>query len=172
MQIEVTADGQLTAGALTMRCALGRGGVRADKREGDGATPVGRFPLRRVLYRMDREPAPHTAGLAVAPIVPADGWCDEPAHPGYNRPVQLPVTFSHEKLWRFDDLYNILVVLGHNDDPVLPGAGSAIFLHVARPDYGPTQGCVAIAAEDLRRVLADCGPGSVVVVQEPARAPP
>lgn len=156
--------GILSMGEVRMPCALGRSGVSVDKREGDGATPVGVFPLRRVLYRPDRESAPVTDGLPVFPLVPADGWCDDPTQSHYNRPVQLPVTFSHEKLWRIDSLYDLLVILGHNDDPVVPGAGSAIFLHVARPDWAPTEGCVALAVDDLRHLLRSSGPGSTLSV--------
>jgi L,D-peptidoglycan transpeptidase YkuD (ErfK/YbiS/YcfS/YnhG family) len=144
------------AGQRTVKCALGRSGIVADKREGDGCTPIGRFPLRRVLYRADRLTLPATAMPAVA-IEPGDGWCDDPASPDYNRQVRLPISASHEHLWRLDEIYDIVVVLGHNDDPPVAGAGSAIFLHVARPDYAPTQGCVAIARADLLQLLADCG---------------
>lgn len=144
------------AGQRTVKCALGRGGIVADKREGDGATPIGRFPLRRVLYRADRLSLPPMA-LPTAAIEPGDGWCDDPASLDYNRQVHLPITASHEHLWRLDEIYDIVVVLGHNDDPPVAGAGSAIFLHVARPDYAPTQGCVAVARADLLRLIADCG---------------
>ena len=134
-------------------CAIGAGGVRPDKREGDGATPAGRFPLRRVLYRPDRLAPPRTA-LPIAPLDPQDGWCDDPAHPLYNRPLRLPHEARHEALWRADRVYDLIVVLGHNDAPVVPGAGSAVFLHVARPDYAPTAGCVALALGDLLAILA------------------
>lgn len=151
------------AGQRTVKCALGRSGIVADKREGDGATPIGRFPLRRVLYRADRLSLPPTA-LPTAAIEPGDGWCDDPASPDYNRQVRLPVTASHEHLWRHDELYDIVVVLGYNDEPPMAGAGSAIFLHVARADYAPTQGCVAVARADLLQVLADCGAENVLTV--------
>lgn len=154
-------------GARRWRCAVGRGGlIPADeKREGDGATPVGRWPLRRLLYRPDRE-SPAGLHLPAAPIAPDDGWCDDPGHPAYNRPVALPFPAGHERLWRDDALYDLVVVLGHNDDPPRPGAGSAIFLHCARPDWGPTEGCVALAHEDLRRLLAEAGPGDAVLVSD------
>ena len=134
------------------------------KREGDGATPIGAWPMRRLLYRADRVGVPPTR-LPAHPIAPEDGWCDDPADPAYNRPVRLPYAGRHERLWREDGIYDLIVVLGHNDDPVLPGAGSAIFLHLAKPDYGPTEGCVALAPEDLRRVLAEAAPGDQVVVK-------
>ena len=134
-------------------CAIGWGGVRSDKREGDGATPAGRFPLRRVLYRPDRLAPPRTA-LPIAPLSPRDGWCDDPGHPLYNRPLRLPHDARHEELWRSDRVYDLIVILGHNDAPVVPGLGSAVFLHVAQPDYAPTAGCVAVAAGELLTILA------------------
>lgn len=166
-QIDVYPDGRLRVGGRTYRCALGRGGVRGGKCEGDGATPVGVFPLRGVLYRADRVDRPAT-GLPVRPIAAEDGWCDAPDDPNYNRPVTRPYGASHERMWRRDRVYDLVVVLGHNDDPPVPGAGSAIFLHVARPDYAPTEGCVALALADLLAVLADCGIGSRLRVHPPA----
>lgn len=164
MDIIVTADGQLSFGTSHWRCALGRGGIVANKREGDGGTPVGTFPLRRLLFRSDRVAAPETR-LPVRALTPTDGWCDEPDDPAYNRPVDLPFAASHEKMWRDDGIYDVVVVLGHNDDPPLAGRGSAIFLHVARPDYRPTEGCIALALDDLLTVLADCGPETRLTVQ-------
>ena len=136
-----------------LACALGSGGVRTDKREGDRATPAGRFPLRRVLYRADRLAPPRT-GLAIAPLTIRDGWCDDPEDPLYNQFVRLPHGGRHEALWRADHIYDLIVVLGCNDDPVVPGRGSAIFLHLARPDHAPTAGCVALARADLLAILA------------------
>lgn len=145
-------------------CAVGRGSLRRAKREGDGVTPVGRWPIRRVLYRADRLGKPDTA-FPCEPIRADDGWCDAPADPAYNRPVRLPYPASHETMTREDRLYDGVVVLGHNDDPVVPGAGSAIFLHVARDDYGPTEGCVALALPHLLTVLQEARPGSAVDVR-------
>jgi L,D-peptidoglycan transpeptidase YkuD (ErfK/YbiS/YcfS/YnhG family) len=153
MRAIVLAGGSLTVQNETFRAALGRGGVRTDKREGDGATPAGVLALRNVLYRPDRGAAPSCA-VAVQALTPSDGWCDDPASPDYNRPVRLPIGASAEVLWRDDAVYDIIGVLGWNDSPVLPGLGSAIFLHVARNDYAPTDGCVALAPDHLRRVLA------------------
>jgi L,D-peptidoglycan transpeptidase YkuD (ErfK/YbiS/YcfS/YnhG family) len=144
-----------------VRCALGRSKLRLGKREGDGATPIGCFALRRVLYRADRI-APPATGLAVTAIEPDAGWCDDSAHPCYNQPVRLPFAGSHERLWREDGLYDLLAVIGWNDEPVVPGHGSAIFLHVASPDYAPTEGCVAVALDDLSALLAACGPGDCI----------
>ncbi len=164
MDIEVFADRRVIAGKREYRCALGPAGIVAEKREGDGATPAGRFPLRRVLYRPDRMDAPET-GLPAAALRPEDGWCDAPGDPNYNKPVSLPYPASHERLWRDDGVYDIIVILGHNDDPPIPGRGSAIFLHVARPGYTDTEGCVALALEDLTALLASCGPGDHLTVR-------
>lgn len=164
--MHVHPDGTLTWRDRRFRCALGKGGVRTDKREGDGATPAGCFMLRRVLYRPDRMTAPQTI-LPHAPLSPDDGWCDDPAHADYNRPVRLPHPARHERLWREDGLYDVVVVLGHNDDPPRPGAGSAIFLHVAKEGYAPTEGCIALALPDLLTVLAECGTETRLCVDLP-----
>ncbi|MGH7210606.1 MAG: L,D-transpeptidase family protein [Acetobacteraceae bacterium] len=149
----VSPDGRLRLGPHVYRVALGRGGVRADKQEGDGATPAGLLPLRRVLYRADRV-APPACAVPIEPLAPDDGWCDDPAEPAYNRPVRLPYAGSHEELWRPDALYDLIGVLGWNDSPPARGRGSAIFLHVARPDFAPTEGCIALAPADLAAVFA------------------
>jgi L,D-peptidoglycan transpeptidase YkuD (ErfK/YbiS/YcfS/YnhG family) len=153
MQALVYPDGRLVLREQVYRAALGRGGVRLDKLEGDGATPVAVLPLRRVLYRADRVRAPECA-VAVEPIAPEDGWCDDPAERDYNRMIRLPHDGHYEELWRRDALYDVVGVLGWNDAPVERGRGSAIFLHVARGDYAPTEGCIAVALDDLREVLA------------------
>ncbi len=151
-------------GIWQFRCAVGRGGRRRDKREGDGATPVGSWPMRRLLYRADRVAMPQTA-LAVSAIAATDGWCDAPADPNYNQPVQLPYPASAEALWREDAVYDLIVPLGYNDASVVAGAGSAIFLHVARDDFAPTEGCVALALADLLTVLREADRESRVIVE-------
>jgi L,D-peptidoglycan transpeptidase YkuD (ErfK/YbiS/YcfS/YnhG family) len=157
--ISVSPDGLLKWRGKTFRCALGRSGITVTKREGDGASPMGCFSLRRVLYRADRLGRP-SSRLPTATIARHDGWCDAPGDPNYNLPVELPYVASAESLWRDDSLYDVLVVLGFNDSPVVPGCGSAIFLHVARDDYGPTAGCVALAKRDLLTVLEHCDSGT------------
>jgi len=164
MDIHVSPDGTLSRAHQTYHCALGRSGMTACKREGDGATPSGAFVLRTVLYRADRVPVPDTE-LPVHPIDPDAGWCDDPQDPEYNRAVRLPYPGRHERLWRDDHLYDVLVLIGHNDDPVIPGCGSAIFLHVAGPGYPPTEGCVALALDDLLRILRDVQQGDRLVIQ-------
>jgi len=153
MRALVHPDGTLVLGDMRFRAALGKGGIRTDKQEGDGATPAGLLPLRRILFRADRRSPPQSV-VPIEPLAPDDGWCDDPAHRDYNRPVRLPHGGRTEALWRQDEVYDIIVVLGWNDSPVERGRGSAIFLHVARPDFAPTEGCVALAPAELRRVLA------------------
>jgi len=126
-------------------------------------TPAGAFPLRQVMYRPDRLQAPET-GLPVHAIAPSDGWCDDPRDPCYNQMIRLPFDAGHECLWRDDGLYDLLAVIGYNDDPIETGLGSAIFLHVARADYGPTEGCVALALPDLMALLRGCRPGDRIVI--------
>lgn len=154
-------SGWLRSGELTFACALGRGGISHAKREGDGATPAGTFRLLHVYYRPDRGVRPRTA-LPVSPLPRAVGWCDDPGHARYNRMVPLPFGASHELLWRDDPLYDIVVVLDCNLFPAVKGKGSAIFFHLARPGYTPTEGCVALARRDMESVLARCCPGSAM----------
>jgi len=164
------ADGWMELPGRLVRCALGPAGVVATgaKREGDGASPAGLWPMRRVLWRPDRSPAPATR-LPLASIAPDDGWCDAPDDPAYNQPVELPYPASAERLWREDRIYDLVVILGFNDAPVVPGAGSAIFLHLARPDFSPTQGCVALAATDLVHLLSLTRPGDAVRIRPEPR---
>jgi len=149
----VQRDGTVRFQGRVFRAALGRGSIRQDKHEGDGATPSGDLPLRRVLYRADRVARPDCA-VPIEPIAPDDGWCDDPSHPDYNRMIRLPHPARHEALWRDDRVYDVIGVLGWNDAPAVRDRGSAIFLHVARPDFAPTEGCVALALPDLRDLLA------------------
>lgn len=154
MDLLVKPDGTAEWGARRFRCALGRGGVRRDKREGDGATPAAAMALERVLYRPDRVAPPDTA-LARAALRPDDGWCDAPDDAHYNRQVRLPHGASAEAMWRDDGLYDLIAVTDYNAAPVTPGRGSAIFVHVAGPGYAPTEGCVAFTLDDLRQILAE-----------------
>jgi len=147
-------------------CAIGSGGVRHDKSEGDGATPAGCWPIRRVLYRADHLERPVTV-FPCDPLQPHDGWCDATGDPQYNRQVQLPYSGRHERLWRDDEVYDCIVVLGYNDAPVRAGAGSAIFLHIARRDFAPTEGCVALLRDDLLDFLRAAAPVSRVCVALP-----
>jgi len=140
-------------GGRRVACAVGRGGIRREKREGDGATPVGTFALRGLYFRPDRGHVPRSA-LPLWPLNPRLGWCDDPLDAAYNRAVSLPYGASAERLWRSDRLYDLIVPLGYNDACRRAGAGSAIFLHQARPGLTPTEGCIAVRPDDLRALLA------------------
>lgn len=172
MIFKALSSGSFVIGERRVACALGRNGVVAAalKREGDGKSPLGRFPLRRALYRSDRLDPPRTA-LPLTALGPLDGWCDAPEDPAYNRPVVHPYPASAERLWREDSIYDLIVVLGHNDDPVVKGLGSAIFLHVARPAFTGTEGCVALGLHDLLEVLRLAAPGDALeILGEPLTA--
>ena len=151
-----TARGKFSGNGLTCQCALGRGGVVAadQKREGDGTSPQGIWQMKRVFYRPDRLARPETV-LPLVPLRETDGWCDAPGHSLYNRPVTLPFAASHEKLWREDHVYDLIVELSHNSDPVVPALGSAVFFHLAHDDFRPTEGCVAISRQHMLQVLQD-----------------
>lgn len=168
MRLIVTGDGFLRTNTAAYRCVIGEGGLARVKKEGDGATPIGRFPLRRVLYRADRLPNPPRTGLPSAPISRDDGWCDDPRDTQYNRPVKLPYVGKAERMWRNDGLYDLLAVIGYNDSPPEPLRGSAIFLHVATPDLEPTEGCIALRLADLQQVIAELAPGSEIEVRAAA----
>ena len=155
--------GRLTFGGLAMACAIGRGGTVAarDKCEGDGCTPLGIWPIRGVLLRPGKVEA---AGILLPWrwVRGGDGWSDDPADPAYNRPVRLPRAFSAESLIRTDDAYDVIVVLAHNDAPPVPGRGSAIFFHLF--EGRPTAGCVAVAREDMLRLLPMLAPGDAMEI--------
>jgi L,D-peptidoglycan transpeptidase YkuD (ErfK/YbiS/YcfS/YnhG family) len=157
-------DGRLSWPGGWARAAVGRSGVSASKKEGDGATPAGVFSLVSGFYRADRLLAP-LSGLALRALSPRDGWCDDPDDCGYNRLVRLPYRAHTEPMWLDDEVYDLLVVIGYNLDPVVAGAGSAIFLHVARPDFSPTAGCVAVAKDVLVSLMPSLGPDSIITIR-------
>ena len=144
--------GRLLIGSLRLRCALGKGGLTRQKREGDGKTPIGRFALRKLWLRSKTGQRPR-CGLAMRLTSQDDGWCDAPLHRSYNKPVILPFMASHERMWRDDSLYDYVVEIGWNDQPIRRGRGSAIFLHLARSGYTPTEGCIALAKADMLKLL-------------------
>ena len=137
---------------ITALCALGRGGMKSIKREGDGGTPIGTFKVLEAYYRADRIPRPKT-NLPIHPITEKMGWCDEADDKNYNRKIGLPYKSSHEKLMRDDHLYDLMVVLDYNISTRKRGAGSAIFFHLAHPDFRPTEGCVAVQKNVMLRFL-------------------
>ncbi|WP_199553810.1 L,D-transpeptidase family protein [Sandaracinobacteroides hominis] len=152
------------------RAAIGRGGAvpASAKREGDGATPIGTWRLQGALFRPDRISAPETS-LPWRWLRPADGWSDDIHDPGYNRPITHPHAFSAERLWREDNAYDIILLLDHNSHPPVPGAGSAIFWHLAQPDWRPTEGCIAIDREAMLEILPRLEAGQQLAVETPPR---
>lgn len=156
------SQGLLIAGGRVMRCALGRSGVTAFKREGDGATPLAAMAVLRGYYRRRRFAA--QTAVPMSPIRADLGWCDAPFDANYNRPVRLPYRASHERMARGDRLYDAVIVLDWNITRRVRGLGSAIFLHVAKPGYPPTEGCVAISPRDMAWLLPRLRRGSVAKV--------
>jgi L,D-peptidoglycan transpeptidase YkuD (ErfK/YbiS/YcfS/YnhG family) len=157
------SQGVLRAGPLSLPVALGRGGIKANKREGDGATPRGTFRLRRLWWRDGRHPRPATL-LPVTRIKPDDGWCEDPSDRHYNQRIKVPPKSKADRLARLDNLYDFIIELDHNTRPRVAGRGSAVFIHVARPGFAPTAGCVALDIKALRRLLARLGPRTRIVV--------
>ena len=158
------ARGWLTAGSLVLPVALGRAGIRANKREGDGGTPRGEFRLVRLWWRADRHPRPRSL-LPVRRIGPADAWCEDPADRRYNRSFRLAPGATGDRLRRADHLYDYIIEIDHNTRPRTAERGSAVFIHVARPGFGPTAGCVALALRRLRWLLGRVGPKTRIVIQ-------
>jgi len=156
--------GVLLAGSRALPVALGRTGIKANKREGDGATPRGTFRLKRLWWRAGRHPRPPTL-LPVKRINPDDGWCEDPSDRHYNQRIKVPPKSKADRLTRLDNLYDFLIELDHNTRPRIAGRGSAVFIHVARPGFQPTAGCVALDINSLRRLLARVGPRTKIMVE-------
>jgi len=156
--------GWLMAGPLALPVALGRAGIKANKREGDGATPLGRFRLRRLWWRADRAARPRTL-LPAQRITPSDAWCEDPQDRRYNQPVRLAPGAPGDHLWRKDRLYDLVIELDYNTRPRIAGRGSAVFVHLARPGMAPTAGCVALTPDALRRLVEALGPRTEIEIQ-------
>ena len=157
------SQGFLCAGAWCVPVALGRGGIRANKREGDGGTPRGSFRPLRLWWRADRLGLPRTT-LPARRIGPADAWCEDPKDRRYNRPFHKSAIEPGDRLWRHDRLYDIIIEIDHNTRPRVAGRGSAVFIHVARPGFAPTAGCVALRPRELRILARKLGPKTRIVI--------
>jgi L,D-peptidoglycan transpeptidase YkuD (ErfK/YbiS/YcfS/YnhG family) len=155
--------GWLTADGRTFPVALGRGGIRANKREGDGGTPKGIFQPRKLWWRADRHTQPRTF-LPVRAITPEDAWCEDPRDRHYNRPVRLPRDRVGDRLKREDHLYDFIIEIDHNSHPRILGRGSAVFLHLARDHFGPTAGCVSMTKSAMLHLLQRLGPETRIVI--------
>jgi L,D-peptidoglycan transpeptidase YkuD (ErfK/YbiS/YcfS/YnhG family) len=155
--------GWLTAGGQTIPVALGRGGIIANKREGDGGTPKGSFRPRRLWWRADRHPRPKTL-LPIRAIRPEDAWCEDRNSRHYNRPVRLDRDHGGDRLKRDDHLYDFIVEIDHNTSPRVAGRGSAVFLHLARGNFSPTAGCISMTKSAMLRLLRRLGPQTKIVI--------
>jgi L,D-peptidoglycan transpeptidase YkuD (ErfK/YbiS/YcfS/YnhG family) len=155
--------GWLLAGPHTIPVALGRGGIIANKREGDGGTPKGTFRPRRLWWRADRAPRPQTF-LPIRVIRSEDAWCEDPASRHYNRPIRLGRQRSGDRLTRDDHLYDFIIEIDHNTQPTIAGRGSAVFLHLARPDFSPTAGCVSMTKSAMLHLLRRIGPDTNIII--------
>lgn len=156
--------GWLNAGGRTIPVALGRGGIKANKREGDGGTPKGIFRPRQLWWRADRHPRPRTF-LPVRAIGPEDAWCEDPLNRHYNRPVRLDRESGGDRLRRDDHLYDFIIEIDHNRAPRIAGRGSAVFLHLARENFGPTAGCVSMTKSAMLHLLYRLGPRTKIVIE-------
>jgi L,D-peptidoglycan transpeptidase YkuD (ErfK/YbiS/YcfS/YnhG family) len=156
--------GWLVAGGQTVPVALGRGGIIANKREGDGGTPRGIFRPRRLWWRADRHVRPRTF-LPIRAIRPEDAWCEDPNSRHYNRPVRLGPEQSGDRLTRDDHLYDFVVEIDHNASPRVAGLGSAVFLHLARENFSPTAGCISMASSAMRHLLRRLGPQTKIIIE-------
>jgi L,D-peptidoglycan transpeptidase YkuD (ErfK/YbiS/YcfS/YnhG family) len=156
-------QGWLAAGPWRIPVALGRSGIRADKREGDGATPAGRYRLVRLWWRSDRLPRPRTL-LPIRPIKASDGWCEDRADRRYNQAIRLLPGQAGDRLRRPDALYDMIIEIDHNTRPRVAGRGSAVFVHVARALLSPTAGCIAMPATTLRQLLSRLGPKTRITI--------
>ena len=165
MIFTVDCDGYVTSGHNRWRCALGRGGIGHKICEGDGITPLGRHVMGRVFWRADRILQPQT-GLECIKITKNMGWCDDPSHADYNQLIVLPHLGHYEELWRKDHVYDVVIELLYNTDPVQLGQGSAIFMHVAHSSYSATEGCIALKLNDIFNILKQATPLSMLNVDQ------
>lgn len=166
VNLVLTSPTTLKFGDKVYRCAIGAAGIKKNKIEGDKATPAGIFGLRYVFYRPDKLETAPCNGLSCRELSKNDGWCDDPKDPRYNNHVKLPYHANHEQLWREDDVYDVIIVTTHNSKPVIPNNGSAIFIHVARKDYPPTEGCIALSKPDLLEILESIVPSTQIIISD------
>jgi L,D-peptidoglycan transpeptidase YkuD (ErfK/YbiS/YcfS/YnhG family) len=153
----------VTWGMMRLPCRLGRAGVKTDKREGDGATPRGVLRVVKLYYRAD-QPGPRHSFLPQRVIRPELGWSDDARSFRYNRPIGLPARESHERLWREDRLYDLVIETDWNRRPTVRGRGSAIFIHYVRPDGRPTEGCLAFSKKAMRLLLTKLTPQTRIII--------
>ena len=163
MEIFMLGNSLVTEKAI-YKCSHGKNGCTDDKIEGDMMSPNGQFYLRRAFYRADKTHKPETL-LPIVAITTDMGWCDDPSKPEYNTLIKLPFDGSHEKMWREDDLYDLVIEVGYNDEQIVPGLGSAIFIHCIGPEYSGTAGCIGLNKDDLHNLIKDLSVHSTITIQ-------
>ena len=151
--IIINKSGLIKYKNFKFRCALGKAGIGEKKREGDNVTPTGTFKIVKIYYRSDRVKK-ISSKLRLIEITKNMGWCDDPNSKNYNKLINLPSKYSHEKLFKKNNIYNVIVVLNYNMKPIIKNKGSAIFIHIAKNNYQPTQGCIALKKNDLLKLLS------------------
>ena len=151
--IVINKSGYLKYKNFTFRCALGKYGISEKKKEGDKITPKGIYKIVNIYYRQDRIKK-ISSKLKLIEIKKNMGWCDDPKSKKYNKLIKLPTQFNHEKLYRKDNIYDLILVLNYNMRPIIKNKGSAIFIHVANKNYKPTQGCISLKKQDLTKILS------------------
>jgi len=160
----VVNNGFLKSKNSNYRCSIGKNGINSHKIEGDGCTPQGTFNIIKILYRPDKI-GERKFFLETETILPFDGWCDDIESNYYNSQIKFPFNYSAEKLYRNDDLYDIVCIIDYNLNPVIKNRGSAIFLHVAKKDFSPTEGCIAINKNDLLKISLEMKRGTTIEIQ-------
>ena len=163
MRIFVNQLGEIYFKNFKAKVSLGKNGIGQKKKEGDLITPIGDYPLREVFYRTDRVKLP-TLKIPSQSINIKHAWCNDSSFPEYNTLVNLPFKGTHEKMWRNDHLYNIVIVIGYNDQPVFPEKGSAIFIHLAHNNFNPTEGCIGIRESTMKKILNHIEPNSRIII--------
>ena len=166
LQTHVTEDGvYIQWNGVQLKASIGKNGtiLADDKVEGDLKTPKGRYCVTHGFYRPDKIKCPKSV-IPFTPIEPHFGWCDASSHPFYNQKILKPFDASHEDLWRDDDVYDLILVTDHNTNPIVPGKGSAVFIHIARNNFEPTAGCLALLVQDLLMIVESCEAGLAWVV--------
>ena len=148
---------------IKYRCAIGKSGFTTNKREGDGCTPIGTYKINEILYRNDKIKKINT-NIKTRKIQLTDGWCDDPKHILYNQMIRFPFDHTAEHLYRNDNLYDILCVLNHNQNPIVPEMGSAIFIHIAKKSYAPTEGCIALKQVELLDIISAINKDTKIVI--------
>ena len=153
----------LTYKHYKVKCAIGKRGIGLKKKEGDLITPIGQYNIKYILFRKDRIKVIQSK-LKKTPIQKNMGWCDDPKSKKYNQLIKLPSKFNFEKLYRNDEIYDILIILSFNTNPVIKNKGSAIFIHIARKNYPSTKGCIAIKKNDIKRLASEINRNTLVKI--------